>query len=786
MGADFWSTLAIERLGLPSIRVSDGPHGLRKQPIEGDENIGINASIPATCFPPASLASCSFDRGLFREMGAAIAEEAIVQGVDVVLGPAVNIKRSPLCGRNFEYVSEDPFLAAEYAVAFIGGVQGKGVGTSLKHFAANNQESLRFNSDSVVDERALREIYLYAFEEAVRRAGPWTIMASYNRINGDYGCENARTLTEMLRREWGFGGLVMSDWAAINARVKSLAAGCDLEMPASGSERTAEIVAAVEGGRLDPACLDSAVRDILRLVERCRESPKGAPADPAAMYDSHHGLAARIARESMVLLRNEGGILPLKPQGRYALIGAFAESPRYQGGGSSHITPTRLSSMRDAFEAAGLDFSYSPGYDPSREKPDHALIADAASAAARADAAILLVGLTDSEEYEGLDRKGLSLPASHLALIEVVAAANPRLVVVLCAGSAVETGWATSCRALLYAGVMGQAGGEAAFDLLFGKASPCGRLSETFPVRLEDSPSFGNFPGGSNSTRYEESIFVGYRYHSTAKVAPAWPFGFGLSYTGFAFSGFAASLPSISEGGKITLRLEARNTGAMAGACVAQVYVRNNCHNTYCPERELKAFEKVWLRPGESRELAMELPYRAFERYDPDEGWVADPGDYEVLLADNAADPGVGIHVAVEGRGKKRADAGLASYASPGPSGKRFNDADFELLYGSPLPPRDAAYRPITLNTPLKFCRRTLVGKVLLLVGFISIMRSNKGPGSAATRRALRAGMGEAPVRNAVTMNAGTCIGTGEGLVAMMNGRFFRGIAQVLRSMKKQ
>jgi beta-glucosidase len=781
MGADFWSTVAIKRAGLAAIRTADGPHGLRKQPTDGDGNVGINESSPATCFPPASLSSSSFDRDLYRAMGEAIADEAVLQGVDVVLGPAINIKRSPLCGRNFEYVSEDPYLAGEYASAFIQGVQSRGVGTSLKHFAVNSQESLRMNIDAAVDERALREIYLRAFETAVKKASPWTVMASYNRVNGSYACENETLLSKLLREEWGFDGLVMSDWSAISDRISALRAGCDLEMPSSGQKRTDEIVAAVRGGKLPEAALDAAARRVLALVDRAQNGTKQKREDA---YEKNDALARRIATESMVLLRNEGGALPLDPRGRYALLGAFADRPRFQGGGSSHITPYRITSLKDALARRGVGFEYRPGYRVEGSEPDEALVAEAAAAAARAEAAIVCVGLTDMDEYESLDRKGLSIPRSHLRLVERVAEANENVIVVLCAGSAVEMGWEGRCRAVLYAGVTGQAGGDAIADILLGAANPGGKLTETFPLGLSDTPCASSFPGGSGSVHYRESIYVGYRYYATAGVPVRYPFGHGLSYTRFDYSDFRADSPSLSEGQGLRLSLKVRNSGARDGAEVVQVYVRNAAGKAFAPALELKGFARVKLAAGEEKDIGFTLGYEAFARYEPGSGWVADSGDYEVFAASSSADLRASLRVRVEGRGKQQPREGLEAYWKPSAGG--FDEAGFERLYGKPLPQLDRSWRPYTLDTPLAFCRRTLPGRVIYAVGRRVLTQGNPGPEGYAARKALIGALGDSPIRNLVIMNVGTNIETGEGIVDLMNGHPVSGIRKILHSMRKK
>lgn len=779
MGDGLWRTLGIKRLGIPSVTVSDGPHGLRKQPVTKENNISINESVPATCFPPASLTSCSFNRKLIEKMGQAIGDEAILQDVDVVLGPAINIKRSPLCGRNFEYVTEDPYLAGEYAASFIKGVQGRGVGTSLKHFAVNSQETLRMNIDSVVDERALREIYLYAFERAVKHADPYTVMASYNRINGDYGCENTHTLKELLKGEWGYKGLVMSDWSAINHRIKSLEAGCDLEMPSSGSVRTEDIIDAVKRGIIKEEVLDKAVRNILNLAYRCKAAAKVKKEN---IYEGHNDLACQIASESMVLLKNEDNILPLKMDRKYALIGAFADTPHYQGGGSSHITPAHLSSMLQVCSDKKLNYTYSPGYEINREDIDEKLISEAAENAGKADIALVFVGLTDIYENEGFDRKNLSIAPSHIRLLNEVYKTNHNMVVVLCAGSAVEMEWEPLCKAILYAGVTGQAGSQAIYDILFGKVNPSGKLSETFPLKISDTPCYESFPGGNNSVHYLESIYVGYRYYTTADVPVKYPFGFGLSYTSFEYEDFKADRSDIDNNGSLTLSIKVKNTGSMDGAETVQIYIRNNSHNTFTPDIVLKNFEKVYLKKGEEKEIAFTLNYEDFTRYDKEQGWIADTGDYEVFAANSSGDLRESIHVYVSGKGKKESSDGLGTYYKP--SAGHFNEQEFEKLYGRDTVPLDISYKPIDMNTPLRYCTDTFVGNMLYKIAKRVISKTNSGEDSYAARKALIDSLGDTPIRSMVIMNAGTNLKTGEGIVKMMTGKFFSGLKETLKSIK--
>ena len=528
-GLDFWHLKEVEHLGIPKVMVSDGPHGLRKQDEKGD-HLGINDSIKAVCFPPAVLSACSFDRGLMEEMGKAIGREAQANDVSVVLGPAVNIKRSPLCGRNFEYYSEDPYLAGEIAAAFVKGVQSQHVGTSIKHFAANNQEYRRMSSSSEVDERTLREIYFPAFETAVKKAQPYTFMCSYNQINGTFASENKWLLTDVLRGEWGFKGYVMSDWGAVNDRVKGLEAGLELEMPASGGDNDAMIVKAVKDGALEEKILDQAVERILRIIFEYADHRKP---QEFTMEKDHEG-AQHIAEESMVLLKNENHILPLKTSEKAAFIGGFARNPRFQGGGSSHINCFKTTNVLDSVPC-DAQVVYAEGFPADRDFYDKALADEAVKAAAEADKAVIFAGLPESFESEGYDRSHMRLPECQNRLITEILKVQPNTVIVLHNGSPVEMPWLGEIKGLLETYLGGQAGGAAAANILYGKINPSGKLAETMPLKLSDNPSYLNF-GGGEKVEYCEGIFVGYRYYDTKEMDVAFPFGYGLSYTTFAYS----------------------------------------------------------------------------------------------------------------------------------------------------------------------------------------------------------------------------------------------------------
>jgi beta-glucosidase len=637
-GRDFWTSKAVERLGIAAYMLTDGPHGLRKQATSG-ESVGLHDAVPATCFPTGAGLAATWNRALLEEVGAAMGRESQAEDVGVILGPGVNIKRSPLCGRNFEYFSEDPYLAGELGKHHVRGVQSQGVGASVKHFAANNQEKDRMLVDVVVDERTLREIYLPAFETVVREAQPWTVMCSYNRINGTYASQNRWLLTEVLKEEWGHTGIVVSDWGAVDDRVQGLVAGMELEMPGHGGSTDQQIVEAVKSGRLDPKVLDAVVERLLALHARVVEHRRpGTTVDFAA----HHALARRAAGEAAVLLKNEGGLLPLPRAGKIAFLGAFAEQPRYQGGGSSHIRPTRLDTALEAGRqllAGRGELVYAPGYALPGDAPDAKLL-DAARAAARgADAAVVFIGLTEVLESEGFDRTHLRIPRSHVALVEAVAEVQPRVAVVLSNGSPIEMPWLGKVRAVLEGYLGGQAGGAAAVDVLFGDVNPSGKLAETFPARLEDNSAFLDFPGAGGRVEYREGVFVGYRHHDAVRVAPLFPFGHGLSYTTFACSDLRLDRATMGEADTLGVSLRVKNTGRVAGQEVVQLYVKDDQASVVRPEKELKGFEKVALAPGEEKEVRFALSRRAFAFWDAGaHGWRVEAGTFTILVGASSRD----------------------------------------------------------------------------------------------------------------------------------------------------
>lgn len=626
-GADFWHTEAVERLGIPASMVSDGPHGLRKQDQEGD-HLGVNDSIKAVCFPAGCGTAASFNRELLVKMGEVLGEECQAEGVSVILGPAVNIKRSPLCGRNFEYYSEDPLVASEMAGALIHGVQSKHVGTSIKHFLANNQETRRMSSDSRVDERTLREIYLAAFEGAVKKEKPWTVMCSYNKINGTYAAQNHKYLTEVLRDEWGFDGYVMSDWGAVNSRVEDLKAGLDLEMPTSMGANDKLIVGAVQSGELDESVVDTAVERILNIVFRYEENR-----DKQAVFDrdQDHEMARKVAEETVVLLKNEG-VLPLAENDQIAFIGKYAAKPRYQGGGSSHINSHKVTSAWDIAQAMG-NVTYAQGFDDKEDKVDEKLFAEAVEAAGKAKAAVIFAGLPDAFESEGFDREHMAMPSCQNELIRQVSQVQPNTVVVLHNGSPVEMPWAGQVKGILEAYLGGQAVGGAVCDILFGRVNPSGKLPETFPLRLEDNPSYLSYIGEGDMVEYREGIFVGYRYYDKKKMDVLFPFGHGLSYTTFAYANLRTDKEQMKDTDVMKVSVDVTNTGKMTGKEVVQLYVADKESTVIRPVKELRDFVKVELEPGETKTVTFTLDKRAFAYYSVRiHDWHVESGTFDILI----------------------------------------------------------------------------------------------------------------------------------------------------------
>jgi len=643
LGSDFWHTAAVERLGIPAIMVSDGPHGLRKQPEEGD-HVAISGSVPATCFPTACALGSSWDPQLVQRVGEALGREARAQAVAVVLGPGINIKRSPLCGRNFEYLSEDPVLSGVLGAAMIHGVQSQGVGTSLKHYAVNNQETDRLRVSAEVDERTLREIYLAGFERAITQARPWTVMCAYNKVNGVHASQNAWLLTTILRNEWGFDGLVVSDWGAVHDRVAALAAGLDLEMPPNLGVSDAAIITAVGSGQLDEHVLDTAVARVLQLIDRATATTEPPP---VLDLDAHHALARAAATECAVLVKNEDHLLPLRPTAgdTIAVIGEFARTPRYQGAGSSQVTPTRVDIALDELRSAvpeGVEIAFAAGYGINTSDHDEELAAEAVALAGGAEVVVAFLGLPATDESEGFDRSHINLPANQTALLSRLADANPNLVVVLANGSVVRLAdWEQHAKAVLECWLSGQAAGGAAADLLLGAANPSGRLAETLPLRLEDTPAYLNFPGEAGHVRYGEGIFVGYRGYDALDLQVSYPFGHGLSYTSFSYADLTTNLTGSAQDGDLLVNVSCRvtNTGDRRGKEVVQLYVGDPEASVARPVRELKAFAKVDLDPSQTTVVDLPLTARDLSYWSTTlNDWALEGGEFELAVGASSRD----------------------------------------------------------------------------------------------------------------------------------------------------
>lgn len=701
-GYDYWHTQGVERVGLKSVMMTDGPHGIRKRAEnKSKEEKTSLMGVPAVCYPTASATACSWDPELIEKMGEALGDECLKEQVSVLLGPGTNIKRSPLCGRNFEYFSEDPVLAGEMAAAFINGVQSKGIGTSLKHFAANNQETRRMTVSSVVDERTLREIYLAPFEIAVKKAQPWTVMCAYNRLNGTYCAENKWLLTDVLRGDFGYKGIVVTDWGAENDRVKGLLAGQELEMPTSNGLGAKKIVDAVKDGIISEDFLDSMIDRVIDVAK------KGEQVLGNYTYSAHdhHQLAREIAGQCIVLMKNDNNILPLKKNAKLAVIGEMAMKPRYQGAGSSLINPIQLDSAYSTMRKMGIDFEYAQGYATSKKDntPDDTFIAEAVSKAKNAEAALVFVGLTDEYETEGNDRKHIDLPPLHNRLINEVAKVNKNVVVVLSGGAVVAMPWVDSVSGIVNQFLTGQAGGSAVCDVIFGDVNPGAKLAETYPISLYDNPSVNHFPGTTVSVEYREGIFVGYRYYDKAEKEVRFPFGFGLSYTTFEYSDLKLSAKKIKDTDTLTVTFKVKNTGDRDGAEIAQLYVADLESTIYRPVKELKGFKKVFLKAGEEQTVTITLDKRAFAYYNVNLGdWHVESGDFKILVGASSRDIKLEKTVFVE----STVDAVIPDYRETAPSYYdakvlHISNEEFKAVLGRdiPAPFRDRNVPLTVLNT---------------------------------------------------------------------------------------
>ena len=675
-GAETFKTRGMPEHGIPQIWLSDGPHGLRKQAGESD-HLGLNPSVPATCFPTASAVANSWDAALGEEIGAALGEEAAAQEVSVVLGPGLNMKRNPLCGRSFEYFSEDPYLAGKLAAGYIRGIQSKGVAACPKHFAVNSQETRRMASDSIVDERTLREIYLTGFEIAVKEGHPRSIMSSYNLVNGTYANENKHLLMEILRDEWGFDGAVITDWGGSNDHALGVKNGSTLEMPAPGGDSVRELLAAVESGKISESDIDARLSELLPLVFDTKAALDAAPREFDAA--AHHALARRAAEESLVLLKNEGSLLPLAAGAKVAVIGDFAKNPRYQGAGSSMVNSTQVDVLLDKLINSELNvIGYQQGFD-RHGKPDAALQKSACELATQADTVVLCMGLDEIAESEGLDRSNLRLAQNQVDLLQAVAAVNPKIVVVLYSGSVVETPWLDNCQALLYAALGGQAGAGAVADALTGKVNPCGKLAETWPLAYADVPSAADFATRRKTVEYREGLYIGYRYFTTAEKAVRFPFGYGMSYTTFAYSDMAADEQGVS--------LTVTNTGSVAGTEIVQLYVAKKDSELFRPVKELKGFARVTLAPGEKQRITIMLDDKAFRFWNVKANrWEIEGGEYELLVGASVEDIRLCEKISVHGTAAVHPyeDRNLDCYYKG--DVLHVSDADFEKLLGHPIP----------------------------------------------------------------------------------------------------
>jgi len=767
--------------------MTDGPHGLRKQEsVEG--RTGAGDSREATCFPPAATTANSFNVELMNAIGRAIGEEAVDQDVSIVLGPAINIKRSPLCGRNFEYVSEDPYLAGKMGAAWVKGVQSMGVGTSVKHFAANSQEKSRLINDSIVDERALREIYLSAFETVVKESRPWTVMGAYNRLNGTYCCENRRLLTDILRDEWGFDGVVMSDWGATNNRLDALAAGLDLEMPSSVGERDRLICEAIESGKLPVALLDRAVERLLTLIEKGMNKP----APTSSPYLNHRVLAKQAFEESAVLLKNDG-LLPIKEGKSVAVLGAMAKQTRYQGGGSSHIHPTNVTDAISGFSEASGNFVYEPGYSLETEEVDEKLLAAAVDAAANKDVVVIFVGLPESFESESFDRTHMNLPKSHTRLIEEVVRKNSNVCVVVYAGSPIEMPWVSQVRSILMAYLPGQEGAGSIADILYGKVNPSGKLAETFPLKLTDTPTYLYF-GENRQSLYCESVFVGYRYYDAANMPVLFPFGHGLSYSSYSYGDISLTSSEIKEGDPLTVSINITNISEVDGKEAVQLYIAPPKSKIYKPVRQLAAFKKVFIQRGETRTVEFELDKRAFAYYNTQIGdWHVESGTYKIEIGASSRDIRAVREITVT---SSRPEVEVPDYTAKAPQyynldvqTKIFDKKQFEEVYGKPIEDEKAPGKgEFTLNSALEDLRNgNLKSKLFYRSIMHGIKKKNKKETQEHLRRMNIVMTREMPLRTVASFSMGKItIEQMDALVMMFNGHFFKGLMRWRKAKKRK
>jgi len=780
-GKNFWFMKGLPARGISDTSMNDGPHGLRKQE-GGADNLGIASSVPATCFPTAVTLASSWDRSLLYDVGKAIAEECLQEKVSILLGPGINIKRHPLCGRNFEYFSEDPLLSGELGASFIQGVQDQGIGTSLKHFAVNNQEFHRMVTDAVVDERTLREIYLTGFEIAIKKSRPWTVMAAYNRLNETYCCDNQRLLTEILRDEWGFDGIVVSDWGAVNDRAAGITAGMDLEMPGTGKENTRMIVKALKENKLKEEDLD---RTIGRLFKTALRAEKNKKVNFKYDATAHHNLARRAAAESSVLLKNAGSILPFNTDGSIAIIGDMAAHPRYQGNGSSLINPLHLENAVD--EITKLHTSphkiyYSRGYKNDTDEVDEELMNEAVRTVLRSEKVVIFAGLPPIFESEGFDREHMQIPANQLRLIEEISALHDRVVVVLSNGAPVDLSWIVRVKGVVEAYLGGEASGGAVADILFGKVNPGGKLAETFPLKLEDNASDGYFPGEPRQVQYREGLYVGYRYFDSAGVDVRFPFGFGLSYTTFEYSGLALSSSQIKKEDHLTITCSITNTGKAAGHEIIQLYVHDRESTVYRPEQELKGFEKIFLAPGEKKEVTFSLDTRAFAFYDTaSRDWQVEEGDFEIRIGASSRDIRLkeAVHVQSDFKPDKSGEPEI--YFHPPKPPFKVEDLDYALLLGGDIPAVDPV-TPFHLNSTIDEIQSKRLGKLLYRLVLKEALKMMGDKPDETTRKIIDYGVRETPLKSIVLMSGGEfSFKLVEVIIHFLNGKYFKGVGRLFQ-----
>lgn len=779
-GKDFWTSKPVERLGVRSFMLTDGPHGLRKQKGEAD-HLGLNESVPSTCFPTAVTTACAFDTELMNEIGVALAEECLENEVGVLLGPAINIKRSPLCGRNFEYVSEDPLLAGETAAALIAGIQSKNVGVSVKHYLANNQEKRRMVSDSIIDSRALREVYLRAFEIAIKKSQPWTLMCSYNKINGTYASDNKYFMSDIPRGEWGYEGAIVTDWGAMNDRVEAIKAGLDLEMPSCCGLRDTQIVKAVQAGELDEADVDKCVARMTAIALMTAENKK-------ASFDkeAHDILARRAARESAVLLKNDG-ILPVSKSAKVAVIGEFAAKPRYQGAGSSKINPIKITSVCDEFKKQNINFIYSQGYDVASDKIDEEKLKIAVETAKKADIVFAFVGLPDSYESEGFDRKHMRLPESHIRLIEELHKINDNVVAVLYAGSVVEMDWLDKVRGLLLVGLSGQNNGGVCYDLLFGDFSPCGKLAESYPFKVSDNPSNKYFAMDTYVVQYRESIYVGYRYYDKAGKNVQFPFGYGLSYSTFEVKDLTLSTNTIDDTEKVVISAIVTNSGTMAAKQVVQLYVAPPVSKIFKPIRELRAYKKIDLKAGESKEIIFELDKSAFAYWNVNiNDWHAESGIYTIEIGNSSRDIVISTQIQV----KSTIKAEVPNYSKSAPAYYLLKDEelnipkdDFEKILGQAVP-SEPTEKPFTINSSIGQIRACKLGR---LVAYFAKKGTTKALGDVEEiQPMIDAMLYDMPIRALIMgTNGAISLKQLDGFVDMLNGKYWTGLKKLASKKNK-